>query len=312
METTGAPNDGLLQHPWLPVAIDGCQLLAKSCFGETSYHILLTDLHCVWEETMHSAAIQSRTQELNKRLQAPVKAFFSHLCEVVRPHLSGSRQPPEGEANISVMWLDGGNLSLRLKSKLAGLPLHWEFRCTPAPVTVVCLHLVQPLLSMSHTLQQEVEQLEGLLVSKDAEIQDYKENGATLSRVRLQTEIYERHTHRGSFLAKTLAVVCSDHHSVKNFGVDLQELYTAVVAHGNMRKRKLSEQDELVATVVDATTSSDADRGEADREQNQTSPVAEAGDHIVRAATTQQLATCGRSERAPSKAKKKKAVGLFR
>lgn len=55
---------------------------------------------------------------------------------------------------------------------------------------------------------------------------------------------------------QTLAAVCSDHHSVKNFGGDLQELYTAVVAHGNVRKRKLSEQDELVATVVDATTSS--------------------------------------------------------
>lgn len=34
---------------------------------------------------------------------------------------------------------------------------------------------------------------------------------------------------------------------------------------------------------------SDTDRGEADSEQNQTSPVAEAGDHIVRTATTQQV-----------------------
>lgn len=46
----------------------------------------------------------------------------------------------------------------------------------------VCIQLVRPLLTMSHLLQKQVEQLGGLLVRKDAEIQDYRENGATLSR----------------------------------------------------------------------------------------------------------------------------------
>ncbi|XP_077370061.1 non-homologous end-joining factor 1 [Festucalex cinctus] len=321
MEATGvsSDDDDLLRQPWLPVAIDGWNLLAKSCFGETKYRLLLTDLRCVWEETMNSAAIQIRAQELNKRLQAPVKAFFSHLCEVVQPRLSGSSRPPEEcEAGISVTPLDGGHLSLRLKSKLTGLPFYWEFRCSPAPIAVVCVHLVQPLLSMSHMLHQQVEQLEGLLVSKDAEILDYKENGATLSRARLQTDIFERHAYRSSFLAKTLSAACCERDGVRNFGGDLQELYAAVVAHGNARKRKLSEQDRLVAASADPTTSSsgaeaDAEGGEADSEQKQTSPVVEAGDRNVRtAATQQQLVTCGRAERASSKAKKKKAVGLFR
>ncbi|XP_054633671.1 non-homologous end-joining factor 1 isoform X2 [Dunckerocampus dactyliophorus] len=204
MEANGVSPDDLLERPWLPVSIDGCHLLAKSWFGETRCRILLTDLHCVWEETMHTAAIQSRAQELNKRLQAPVEAFFAHLCEVVQPYLSGSGRPHEGEAHISLMRLDGGNMVLRLKSKLAGLPFFWEFRCTPAPITVVCLHLVRPLLSMSHVLHQQVELLEGLLARKDAEIQDYKDNGATLSRARLQTDIFDQHTYRSSFLAKVV------------------------------------------------------------------------------------------------------------
>ncbi|XP_037099904.1 non-homologous end-joining factor 1 isoform X1 [Syngnathus acus] len=326
METIQASSDVLLQHPWLPMAIDGCNLLVKSCFAETTYRILLTDMHCVWQETMQSAAIQSRAQELNKRLQAPVKAFFSHLCEVVRPCLSGSGQPSESQVGITVMRPEGGDLCLRLKSKLAELPFYWEFRCTPAPVAVVCLHLVQPLLSMSHVLQQQVEELEELLVTKDAEIQDYKENGATLSRARLQTDIFERHTYKVGFLAKTLAVVCSDDHGVKNFGDDLRELYTAIVAHGS----KLSEQDQLVAADPDPATSSGpknicvfgprhhagveacAEGGEADDKQNRSSPVAEARDHIVHTAPAQQLITCGRAERTSSKAKKKKVVGLFR
>lgn len=63
MEGSGAPaEDILLLRPWLPVSISGCQLLAKSWFGETAYHILLTDMHCVWEERMDTADIQSRSQ----------------------------------------------------------------------------------------------------------------------------------------------------------------------------------------------------------------------------------------------------------
>ncbi|XP_053170823.1 non-homologous end-joining factor 1 [Scomber japonicus] len=182
----------LLQRPWLPVSISGCQLLAKTRFAETSYHILLTDLRSVWEEEMDSAAIQSRAQELNRRLRAPVKAFFSHLCEVAEPCLSGGGGGGGGgrgggggdsEAQISLTRQEDGNISMRLKSELAGLPFYWEFHCTPAPVTVVCVQLVRPLLAMSRLLQQQVEQLEDLLVRKDAEIQDYRENGATLSRV---------------------------------------------------------------------------------------------------------------------------------
>ncbi|XP_077468002.1 non-homologous end-joining factor 1 [Stigmatopora argus] len=312
MEGTEASANALLRQPWLPVTIDGWNLLVKSCFRGTTYHILLTDLHGVWEETMHSAAIQSRAQELNKRLQASVQAFFTHLCEVVQPSLSGSSQPPEGEAGIVVMQMNEGGLNLRLKSKLEGLPFFWEFRCTPAPITVVCLHLVQPLLSMSQLLHQQVDQLEDLLLRKDVEIQDYKENGATLSRARLQTDIFERQTFKGDFLAKTLPALCCELRGVRDFGGDLRELYSAVAAHGNSRKRKLAEQEHLVATGPDPAISSGAEEKDVS-EQNHSSPAEEAGNQVVQTSTAQQqLVTCRRAERASTKAKKKKAVGLFK
>lgn len=41
---------------------------------------------------------------------------------------------------------------------------------------------MRPLLAMTHALQRQVGELAALLVRKDAEIQDYKENGAMLSR----------------------------------------------------------------------------------------------------------------------------------
>ncbi|TWW63915.1 Non--like proteinous end-joining factor 1 [Takifugu flavidus] len=202
MEAGEAASEVLLQLPWLPMNISGCQLLTKSWFGETTYHLLLTDTHCVWEERAGSLDIQKRAQELNRRLRAPVEAFFTHLCQVARPCLSGSDSQSDGGAQISLIRQDDGDLRVKLKSELAGLPFYWEFHCSLSPVTVACAQLVRPLLAMNHLLQRQVMDLEDLLVRKDAEIQDYKENGASLSRERLQTSVFEEQTFRNDFMAK--------------------------------------------------------------------------------------------------------------
>ncbi|KAF3857054.1 hypothetical protein F7725_008913 [Dissostichus mawsoni] len=263
----------LLQRPWLPVSINGVQLLSKSCFGETEYHILLTDMKCVWEERMESADIEKRAQELNRRLRAPVKAFFSHLSEVVRPALTGSG----GGTNISV-----------------------------------CSQLVRPLLAMSFLLQRQVEQLGGLLGRKDAEIQDYRENGATLSRERLQTEVFEERTYRENFMSKALPLLVSDQSDSLQFDAGLQQLYSAVVSHGNSRKRKLSEEpsvEETPADEPDITSSlggSKVDSGAAEEVQ-----LEAAGAKMADRATEKKSLPSAPAERPSAKPKKKK-VGLFR
>lgn len=81
--------------------------------------------------------INSLSQELNRRLRAPVEAFFTHLCQVAQPCLSGSDSHSDGGAQISLMRQDDGNLRVKLKSELAGLPFYWEFHCSLSPVTVV-------------------------------------------------------------------------------------------------------------------------------------------------------------------------------
>lgn len=319
MEACEAASDVLLQRPWLPVNISGCQLLAKSSFGEITYHLLLTDTHCVWEEHAAPSHIQQRAQELNRRLRAPVEAFFTHLCQVVRPCLAGRDSPPDGGPQISLIWGDDGDLRVKLKSELAGLPFYWEFHCRPAPLTVVCTHLVRPLLVMSHLLQRQVTQLEGLLARKDAEIQDYRENGATLSRERLQTGVFEEQTFRENFMAKTLPLLCSDQQEVLNFHADLQHLYADVVAYGNglRRKRKPSEEeteerpsaeeaDRVLAQVSAALTSSGT--GE-DNEQSQRAPVRSPAP--CPASVPQVPPLTADPAPSPSKPKKKK-VGLFR
>lgn len=326
----------LLECLWTPVCIGGSQLLAKTWFGDTAYHILLTDLHSVWEERMGSRAIQDRAQELNKRLRAPVEAFFSHLCKVALPCLSGQQdegmevgeEGSAGEAHISLT-RQGGDISMKLKSELAGLPFYWEFRCSPAPTALVCSQLVRPLLVMSRLMQRQVGQLAALLVRKDIEIQDYRENGAELSRERLQTEAFEEHSYRESFVTQALPQVCAQREGF-GFNPELQQLYAAVTAHSSTktRKRKLAElhaqehaQDPNVQNQdpdhspghtpppEDRTVSGESSQAEGGPSR----PGAEAGATAPQRPTHTQTGphTAASSDKPPSR-KKKKAGGLFR
>ncbi|XP_045554141.1 non-homologous end-joining factor 1 isoform X3 [Salmo salar] len=287
MERDAVDGD-LLDCPWVPVCISVSQLLAKTWFGDTAYRILLTDLHSVWEEEMDTRAIQDRAQELNRRLRAPVHAFFSHMCEVAHPCLSGRVE--DGGAPQFSLNHHGGDINLKLKSELAGVPFYWEFRCTPAPVALVCSQLVRPLLLMSRLLQRQVGQLGALLARKDTELQDYRDNGAVLSRgrlyvhrnkntlikhnihtcssrwcvcfaERLQTELFEEQSYRENFLTQTVPQVCARQGGL-GFDSELQELYSAVTFYGNTnaRKRKISERH---APEEDQSTTEDRDPNHA-------------------------------------------------
>lgn len=89
-------------------------------------------------------------QELNRRLKAPVQAFFSHLCEVVQPCLTGSDEGLRGSAaQISLVRHNDQHISVRLKSELAGLPFYWDFHCSPAPSTVVRRCVTSTRVSLS-------------------------------------------------------------------------------------------------------------------------------------------------------------------
>ncbi|XP_031669197.1 non-homologous end-joining factor 1 isoform X2 [Oncorhynchus kisutch] len=315
----------LLDCPWVPVCISGSQLLAKTWFGDTAYRILLTDLHSVWEEEMDTRAIQDRAQELNRRLRAPVHAFFSHMCEVAQPCLSG-RVEDGGALQFSLNH-HGGDINLKLKSELAGVPFYWEFRCTPAPVALVCSQLVRPLLLMSRLLQRQVGQLGALLARKDTELQDYRDNGAVLSRERLQTELFEEQNYRENFLTQTVPQVCARQGGL-GFDSELQELYSAVTSYGNTnaRKRKISERH---APEEDESTTGDRDPNHS---ASGTQPPGEEVNHGLdqgdkrqtgrgdRARTTDSetpneekttvpMATA--ADRPSARPKKKKAKGLF-
>ncbi|XP_028836548.1 non-homologous end-joining factor 1 [Denticeps clupeoides] len=315
--------------PWVPVWIDDSRLLAKAWFGDTQYRVLLSDLDCVWEETMDASSIQSRSQELNKRLRAPPQAFFSHLCSVAGPCFSGQASVDNKDtAHFSLQHRDN-QLTVRLKSELAGVPFYWEFRCGPTSLSVVCRELVCPLVVMSRALQRQVEELGAMLVRKDAEIQDYKENGAVLSRERLQTDVFEEQSYRENFMTQTLPQMGLLRDRL-GFSSELQELYVAVSQRDAFKRRRSSgdtgtadgtdeqDRDHAAALTVpkqSSTTISGFGQNATSCRREKSSGESDGGGATggsQEAASEQTVIPPATQRPSTTQPKKKKAVGLFR
>ncbi|XP_053539859.1 non-homologous end-joining factor 1 isoform X1 [Ictalurus punctatus] len=319
MERTGQTEGALLALPWVPVNIGGSKLLAKAWFGDTEYQLLLSDLNSVWEEQMSTNSIEHRAQVLNKRLRAPVHTFVAHLRSVAWPFLS--RQSCEQSTAVHFLLKhQGGHLTITLKSELGDVPFYWEFHCTPASVAVVSRELVCPLLSMTQVLHRHVGELTALLLKKDAEIQDYKENGAVLSRGRLLTEPFEEETYRRDFNQR-LSKMLPDS---LEFESELQELYVSICAARTARKRKRSgeyssasvgsfvpDQDQTSCVPTGMRTASPGSNENYTRQQVEDTQYADTKETerlLPAAAAVPPAVTTNRSVMHP---KKKKAAGLF-
>ncbi|XP_041119874.1 non-homologous end-joining factor 1 isoform X2 [Polyodon spathula] len=312
MEVFGDSVEAPLDQPWVPLDIADTPFLAKVHFGDTAYQLLLSDLHSVWHEEADAKTIGERSQELNRRLKAPVSSFFRQLCVVARPKLEVGVS--EDSKAVFSYERTPERLSLRVKSELAGVPFYWEFRCTPATVTIVCRHLVHPLLTMCQVLQRQTQDLMGLLGRKDAEIQDYQENGATLSRGRLETAVFREQDFKKLFLSERLPEVCAVQ-ACRGFSREIQELYTAVTTLGCHRKRKHpgGESASVVPNQELNCPSPAVVEGKQEREVISFAVTKARQEEDTVPPTLEAASPCPvPPERPSTRPKKKKAKGLFR
>ncbi|XP_030066176.1 non-homologous end-joining factor 1 isoform X2 [Microcaecilia unicolor] len=217
----------LLLQPWRSISFGSSKFLAKVCFSNTGYALLISDLSGVWHEEVDTGIVEGRSKDLNKRLKAPVCSFLKHLSELLQPLLLGG-QTDHGSASFSCHRNDS-QLTIHVKSELSGLPFYWDFHCGEASGSLVSRHLLQPLMKMCLALERQSQELGALLLQKDLEIQDYRESGAMLSRSRLETEMFDEKCFLERFLCKSLPEVCSGGNGMAFTG-SLQHLYTAVLS----------------------------------------------------------------------------------
>ncbi|XP_014809730.1 PREDICTED: non-homologous end-joining factor 1 isoform X1 [Calidris pugnax] len=298
MEGCEELESSLLTQPWASVCFGESPFLAKACFGDTGYILLISDLSSVWYESADVQVVEQRSKELNKRLTVHVSSFLHRLRNLMSPLLEGQ---PGTATSFSCHHVAGG-LSLHVKSELSGLPFYWDFHCCPAPMQMVSRHLVRPLIRMSLALQYQVQELTSLLLQKDAEIEDYRESEAALSRGRLRTEPFQEKMFQQNFMAENLPRICGAGEG-QAFTSALQQLYTAVTQQEakQARKRQHSAED----TEDPAPAAEPAGHPHPPPPSQEDETVSSSENTTPASSPTQKL-------RLPvAKAKPKKAKGLF-
>ncbi|XP_015270854.1 PREDICTED: non-homologous end-joining factor 1 [Gekko japonicus] len=301
MEDIDNVDTRLLLQPWASVCFAESTLLAKAYFGNAGYALLLCDLTYMWYERADTQIIQQRSKDLNKRLTAHASSFLNHLRSLMGPLLDGQTT---SSTSFSCQ-LSPGTLTLHVKSELSGLPFHWDFCCSVAPVDMISRHLVRPLMAMSLALQRQVRELASLLLQKDAEIEDYQESGAALSRERLKTEPFKEESFLQAFEVKTLPQACclGDGHM---FTSSLKQLYMAVTqqqARVDSKRHWEGDPESLEqVSTQDLPVEPEPEKGKAESQS--------AAAQCVQGTRT----SCTQAQKAQlpmTKAKRKKAKGLF-
>ncbi|XP_062972833.1 non-homologous end-joining factor 1 isoform X2 [Elgaria multicarinata webbii] len=305
MESTEDPDSRLLLQPWASVCFaESTTLMAKAWFGDASYALLLSDLSNMWYESADNQVIQQRSKELNKRLTAHVSSFLNRLRSLVCPLL-------EGQKNSSTSFscqLSPSALTLHVKSELSGLPFYWDFHCLAAPVEMMSCHLVRPLMAMSLALHSQVRELASLLLQKDAEIEDYRENGAVLSRERLKTEPFKEESFLQTFEAETLPQACCLGDG-QLFTSNLKQLYMAVTRQQARAACKRHREASGDSGTPDHPISQDLAKGAVDL-----STEAEKSQATTAQCVPDTMAPPSQTQKAHLpivKPKRKKAKGLF-
>ncbi|XP_071418353.1 non-homologous end-joining factor 1 isoform X2 [Pithys albifrons albifrons] len=287
----------LLTQPWASVHFGESSFLLKVCFRDTGYILLISDLSCVWYESADTKAVGQRSKDLNKRLTVHVSSFLNHLCNLMCSLLAG-----QSDAATTFSYnRSASGLSLHVKSELSGLPFYWAFHCCPAPLEMVSRHLVRPLIRMNLVLQYQVQELISLLLQKDAEVEDYRESGATLSRDRLRTEPFQEETFQQNFMVKSLPQICRAGDG-QAFASALQQLYTAVTQQEakQAQKQQCSEDDADLASTAETTGDF---HPPPPSQEDETTPYHER--------TTPDSSPSQKPRLPTAKAKPKKAKGLF-
>ncbi|NXS43502.1 NHEJ1 factor, partial [Balaeniceps rex] len=163
-------------------------------------------------------------------------------------------------------------------------------------------HLVRPLIRMSLVLQYQVQELTSLLLQKDAEIEDYRESGAALSRDRLRTEPFQEETFQQNFMAESLPQICGAGEG-QAFASALQQLYVVVTQQEAKQARKRQHLDDT-DSLAPAEETAGHPCPPPPSQEDETASSSEG--------TTPASSPAQKPRLPAAKAKPKKAKGLFR
>lgn len=163
---------------WKPVKID-CKTFFMKYEKHVNHKVYLSDVVHVWMEDLPSHNVATRCKEMNMFIEAEPEDLADHVYTLV---------DSDTESKEITINFDAKNCIVNIKSQLAGVPFHYMFKMLEVDAETVCREVTVPLMILALQQQSHLSQLCDLLKAKDAEIEQYKLEGALLKKRKVQTE----------------------------------------------------------------------------------------------------------------------------
>uniref|UniRef100_A0A0B6ZEC2 Non-homologous end-joining factor 1 n=1 Tax=Arion vulgaris TaxID=1028688 RepID=A0A0B6ZEC2_9EUPU len=179
----------LYSCPWRPLnqveLKDGdtsSKYFIKTKFDDSSYELILTDLTNFWYEKLADDALTKRVSKLNPSIEAPITKVLDQIrLSIEKP----------GQDTRITLTHSNEKVILKINCLLAGMPFHYFFQTGPANNEMGRDHMTIPLMAMVGELYRQQQELFKMLASKDKQIEDYKTQGAKVSRKYLETTVFD-------------------------------------------------------------------------------------------------------------------------
>lgn len=242
-------QDTINIQPWHQISFQqkaGSEYIVKYLFDKIrcNYEIIIYDgTKLYYEQLDGDEKFDKKCKVFNPNIEASAFSMIEELSKSFEECLKTSKLDLQTEDY---------KIQIHMKSKLkAGIPFKWIFVFQEAPQDFVWKHVVQPLTIISNELYRRQQELSYMLERKDREIQDYKDQGTSVSRKHLETPYFDRPEYQRTSTANQAFLDFCSRPSLKSLTDNLSDIYQKTMF--NMQSKKTSEGAQLADPGPSAT-----------------------------------------------------------
>ncbi|KAJ9591395.1 hypothetical protein L9F63_002001 [Diploptera punctata] len=165
---------------WKQLKIQNDVFLIRNVNSNGKYTIFISNLIKIWAEELTIDNFYQRCKKLNPLMEGEQETLTEWILSLLNS---------DSIANIKLMECDDSQV-LEIRSKLSGVPFVFKFYLDPVSSEMFYEEMTLPLIFMIQQLQSQKNKLFDLLKKKDVEINEYKMEGAQLSRKNIETAAF--------------------------------------------------------------------------------------------------------------------------
>jgi len=237
-------SDSINIRPWLKfVSTGNHDFLYKVFFNKTEicYDIMVSNGYQLLKESLTEEQFREKCKMFNPNIEANCGSLLTHLENGL---FNGVENKSLNVAVRDDVW----DISLKFKV-LSSIPFIWTFSLHMCTTEEISNTLFDPTYVMLNELLRRQQELYILLEKKDREIQDYRDNGAVITRKHLQTLPFDRKAFENvSNLNKDFISSCSS--STSNFTVlsndATKNIYRSIMMNKQSDQSQLAGQRDPV------------------------------------------------------------------